>query len=459
MRARLTGTTADMAGQASRYFVCQPGTSSPCSLTLLVASLQSQNRRPYGGGSLAHNSTRHLLRTRRRQRSCHNGCGTRRTYAATTNSKNIPSVVTVPVDEARFHSNTDNDNDNDSDCDDDYSTKILHQLSKEQKTLQQTELANIIRPYHKTQTPVVVRGAVKQTPATRLWSSWEYWQKLVSEQHQQQDDNDNHDHDHDPLVAVELGGSYGCSETSERAEIPFSAYLQFLALFDERHGSIGSVPGRGTDIDGSASSSSAAVIPSEELVYMAQNDLLPALYPDVMIPSFCCREDGDDDESDNDNGTATSNKIGLGRLYSVMMWLGPRGCVSPLHFDPLDNCFMQHKGRKRVLLFAPTTSSSSLKPWHYAGHEGQQSNTSSINPEVLDCWTATTKASSIGNDTAASNNTMVEEHLQKYPLFFQEAPERLECVLEPGDLLYIPAKWWHHVRSIDASASVNVWWR
>jgi len=202
---------------------------------------------------------------------------------------------------------------------------------------------------------------------------------------------------------------------------------------------------------------------------MAQNDLMPALYPDVMIPDFCCREDGD---SGNDNGTASSN-IGLGRLYSVMMWLGPRGCVSPLHFDPLDNCFMQHKGRKRVLLFEPTatattttttSSSSSLKLWHYAGHEGQQSNTSPINPEVLDYWTATTKttkASSNENNTAAAaaSNNMAEEHLQKYPLFFQEAPERLECVLEPGDLLYIPAKWWHHVRSIDASASVNVWWR
>jgi lysine-specific demethylase 8 len=43
---------------------------------------------------------------------------------------------------------------------------------------------------------------------------------------------------------------------------------------------------------------------------------------------------------------------------------------------------------------------------------------------------------------------------------FREAPPAILCPsLNPGDALYIPAKWWHHVRSLDTSASVNVWWR
>jgi hypothetical protein len=34
----------------------------------------------------------------------------------------------------------------------------------------------------------------------------------------------------------------------------------------------------------------------------------------------------------------------------------------------------------------------------------------------------------------------------------------LEVVLQPGDLLYIPPLWWHHVTAIaDVSLSVNVW--
>ena len=27
-----------------------------------------------------------------------------------------------------------------------------------------------------------------------------------------------------------------------------------------------------------------------------------------------------------------------------------------------------------------------------------------------------------------------------------------------GDMLYIPPKWWHHVRSLDVSFSVSFWW-
>jgi len=33
-----------------------------------------------------------------------------------------------------------------------------------------------------------------------------------------------------------------------------------------------------------------------------------------------------------------------------------------------------------------------------------------------------------------------------------------ECILEPGQLLYIPPRWWHFVRSLSVSFSVSFWW-
>ena len=286
---------------------------------------------------------------------------------------------------------------------DDCNTSTLH-----------SQLKTIVEPYYKKQQPVLVKGPLVETPATKLWSSWDYWQNTAVG-------------DDDPMVAVEIGGSYG-SEGSQRAEIPLSAYLQFLQLFEERHGRQGDV---------------RDVIPTEELVYMAQNDLLQPLYKDVFIPDFCQSGSNDDDTTSSTN----HDSIGLGRLYSVMMWLGPRGSYSPLHYDPLDNILMQHMGRKRVLLMDPSQNS---KHWHYAGHDGQQKNTSPCDPEILD---------PTREDDDESARTRLESYQTKYPLFFQEAPPRMECFLEPGDFLYIPSKWWHHVRSIDTSASVNVWWR
>jgi ribosomal protein L16 Arg81 hydroxylase len=31
-------------------------------------------------------------------------------------------------------------------------------------------------------------------------------------------------------------------------------------------------------------------------------------------------------------------------------------------------------------------------------------------------------------------------------------------VLEAGELLYLPPGWWHHVRSLGVTISVNTWW-
>jgi len=34
----------------------------------------------------------------------------------------------------------------------------------------------------------------------------------------------------------------------------------------------------------------------------------------------------------------------------------------------------------------------------------------------------------------------------------------MDCILEEGEMLYIPPKWWHYVRSLTMSLSVSFWW-
>lgn len=71
-------------------------------------------------------------------------------------------------------------------------------------------------------------------------------------------------------------------------------------------------------------------------------------------------------------------------------------------------------------------------PWHYAGTSGYQYNTSAV-------------------DIENPNYTLCPN--------FNKAPVPYECVLGPGEGLYIPKRWWHHVRSLEMSVSANVWWR
>ena len=43
-----------------------------------------------------------------------------------------------------------------------------------------------------------------------------------------------------------------------------------------------------------------------------------------------------------------------------------------------------------------------------------------------------------------------------FPAFFGAAFQ--ECVLEAGQVLYIPPGWWHYVRAVSVSMSVSYWW-
>ena len=269
-----------------------------------------------------------------------------------------------------------------------------------------TWTADSVRPYYERQVPVILRGAVAHYPAVELWKSLDYWQQIMIVP--------------GTTAQVEMGGSYGAQD-AETPEIPFHSYVQYLRLFQEQYGNQGPAEDPWlVTTSSSESQSTTTPLPDpskDDLVYMAQNDLLKPLYEDIIIPAFC---------------RDPKWQVGHGKLYSVMSWLGPKGVTSPLHHDPLDNCYLNLVGRKRFVLFNP--QEDAYTQWHHAGTNGQQHNTSPIELEAPTV-------------------------LQQYPDLAESAPPALYALLQPGDLLFIPSRWWHHVRSLDFSASVNVWFR
>jgi hypothetical protein len=107
-------------------------------------------------------------------------------------------------------------------------------------------------------------------------------------------------------------------------------------------------------------------------------------------------------------------------------WLGPAGTVTPLHADYDDNLFVQIWGSKRIFL-AP--------PHHDEFLYSREANAllfgSPFDPEAPD--------------------------FEKFPLARQAATT--ECIVHPGDMLYVPAGWYHQVRSLTFSLSANRWSR
>ncbi len=100
------------------------------------------------------------------------------------------------------------------------------------------------------------------------------------------------------------------------------------------------------------------------------------------------------------------------------LWLGPGGTVTPLHHDACNILFSQIFGRKRVRLIAPL-------------YLPRLCNTrtcfTSFDPENPD-W-------------------------RRFP-GIEGVPIRI-VELGPGDTLFIPVGWWHHVRALSPSISLS----
>lgn len=107
----------------------------------------------------------------------------------------------------------------------------------------------------------------------------------------------------------------------------------------------------------------------------------------------------------------------------VFAWLGPSGTVSGYHYDSPDNVIVMIRGRKLVHL-APPEDSARLYP--------------------SDKWDYGAVLSSV--DALAPD-------LERHPRFAGLEPSSV--VLEPGDALYIPHGWWHHIVSLEPAISVN----
>ncbi|XP_034240074.1 lysine-specific demethylase 8 [Thrips palmi] len=156
-----------------------------------------------------------------------------------------------------------------------------------------------------------------------------------------------------------------------------------------------------------------------KLGYLAQHQLfeqVPELRADICEPEYCCLSD-DSIQIDEPASDGTD----------INAWFGPAGTVSPLHHDPKHNLLAQVVGSKRILLFPPEASAAL-----YPHSDRLLSNTARIDPEKPD--------------------------YEQFPLFKNIAPP-VECNLEAGEMLYIPPRYWHHVRSLSTSFSVSFWWK
>ncbi|BFZ13538.1 hypothetical protein BsWGS_16577 [Bradybaena similaris] len=143
--------------------------------------------------------------------------------------------------------------------------------------------------------------------------------------------------------------------------------------------------------------------------YLAQHQLFDQIWElrdDISVPVYCC--------------------LGQEQDVDINAWFGPAGTVSPLHQDPKHNFLCQVMGKKYVRLYS---------------HE----HTDALYPY----------SSRLLHNTSQLDLDVPE--LDQFPKC--ACTPGLEYVLSPGDMLYIPPRWWHYLKSLSVSFSVSFWWQ
>lgn len=122
---------------------------------------------------------------------------------------------------------------------------------------------------------------------------------------------------------------------------------------------------------------------------------------------------------------------------SPNLWVCPGSHITPLHYDPLDGTLIQVHGEKRLVLFPPSQTYNlyPLSLFNYLRHGLKlRANYSQVYPEKPD--------------------------LEKFPKFEKALAHRYEVILKQGEILFIPAGWWHEVTSLGDGVvcSINRFW-
>jgi hypothetical protein len=129
-------------------------------------------------------------------------------------------------------------------------------------------------------------------------------------------------------------------------------------------------------------------------------------------------------------GLLDENKSSFFDDVSPRLWIGNEGIVSA-HYDGSDNLANVVAGRRKFILFPPD--------------------------QVSNLYPGPLNFSPAGAPTSMVN--LNEPDFERYPRYKTALANAYCAELGPGDAIFIPMLWWHHVESLEkVNALMNYWW-
>ncbi|KAJ3310224.1 hypothetical protein HDV04_005163 [Boothiomyces sp. JEL0838] len=130
------------------------------------------------------------------------------------------------------------------------------------------------------------------------------------------------------------------------------------------------------------------------------------------------------------------NKV-FGDLDATNLWVGDSRSVSSLHKDPYENIYCVVSGEKEFVLLPPSDTPFLYKQFYPVYKYNSNMQLEDQNYSIP--WVPVDPEDPTG-----------------YPLF--QHCNALSVKVKPGELLYLPALWYHKVKQSDSTIAVNFWY-
>lgn len=186
--------------------------------------------------------------------------------------------------------------------------------------------------------------------------------------------------------------------------------------------------------------------PEDAVPYLSQqNDNLRQCFPELVkaiAPSIALAD----------------SAFGIDKLEAVNLWVGDERSVTSLHKDYYENMYAVVMGEKVFHLFPPSDSvfmhESSYSTRRYELKSGETAHTESRHLRkddlILNDSEDSPTISWIAYDPTDSDSQ------KRFPL--TKYASCIECKVSAGEMLYIPAMWYHRVSQSCTTIAVNYWY-
>jgi Cupin-like domain len=306
--------------------------------------------------------------------------------------------------------------------------------------------ADFRRIFQNNKKPVVLMGALKDWQALKKWRDLTFWIK-----------NNGH-----RTVPIEIGQHLSGFWKEEPMLLSEFIKSYVAPSINEQWGKWVGIEGvDDAEAKAQPEGTEISLVSPARIAYLAQHSLfeqIPSLVEDFSAPDYC---------------------PGAADLV-VNSWFGTAGTITRLHYDSYNNLFSNAMGYKYVRLYAPTETP---KLYPLRKEEAGPARRETVAPDAEAGSSAPSPAaaaaakkgaggkgkggSGAGSSEASADVTTGQGNISAFSVdrpdyeahpLAKEA-QYVETVVGPGDLLFIPAGWWHYIRGITPCFSINFWWQ